>query len=122
MSRALYGGARRRSPYRESVTPVDNDTEQPAEPSGGTAGGSSGEAAAVAKGSALLFTARVIGNAGFLFAVLVLAHALSVPHRGQFAFITTAAQVISRIAGFGITDATTGFSSPPSGASNAPGC
>jgi O-antigen/teichoic acid export membrane protein len=88
---------------------VDDETEQPAEPRGGAAGGSFGEAAAVAKGSALLFTARVIGNAGFLVAVLVLAHALTVSHRGQFAFITTAAQVISRIAGFGITDATTVF-------------
>jgi O-antigen/teichoic acid export membrane protein len=97
------------SPYRESLTPVDDETEQPAGPGGRTGVGSFEEAAAVAKGSALLFTSRVVGNAGFLVAVLVLAHALTVSHRGQFAFLTTAAQVISRIAGFGIWDATTVF-------------
>jgi len=68
-----------------------------------------GEAATVARGSALLFVSRIVGNAGFFVAVLVLTRALSVPHRGEFAFTTTAAQVLARLASLGITEATSVF-------------
>lgn len=64
---------------------------------------------AVLRGSALLFGARIIGNAGFFVAVLVLAHALTVPHRGQFAFITTASQLTATVSSLGVTQATTIF-------------
>ncbi len=68
-----------------------------------------GEAESVAKGSALLLSARIVGNTGFFVAVLILARALSVPHRGEFAFATTAAQVLTRVAGLGVMEATTVF-------------
>jgi O-antigen/teichoic acid export membrane protein len=68
-----------------------------------------GDAATMARGSALLFASRIAGNAGFLIAVLVLTRSLSVSHRGEFAFITTAAQVIARVASLGVADATKVF-------------
>ena len=68
-----------------------------------------GDAATVVRGSALLVTAKVVGNAGFFVAVLVLTRALSTSHRGQFAFITTGAQVIAGIAGMGLARATVVF-------------
>jgi O-antigen/teichoic acid export membrane protein len=63
----------------------------------------------VARGSALLFGARIIGNAGFFLAVLVLARGLSIPHRGQFAFVTTAAQMTAALSSLGVGSATAIF-------------
>jgi O-antigen/teichoic acid export membrane protein len=63
----------------------------------------------VARGSILLFGARIVGNAGFFVAVLVLARGLSIPHRGQFAFITTAAQMTSVLSALGMNSATSVF-------------
>jgi O-antigen/teichoic acid export membrane protein len=65
-----------------------------------------GAGASVAEGSALLSAARVSGNAGFFVAVLVLTRVLSEPHRGQFAFVTTAAQILALVASIGVTQAT----------------
>jgi O-antigen/teichoic acid export membrane protein len=79
------------------------------EPSTPAALNTIGEAVSVVKGSALLFAARIAGNAGFFVAVLLLTRALSVPNRGQFAFITTASQVIARVASLGVTEATVVF-------------
>ena len=69
-----------------------------------------GDAAGVVRGSALLVAAKVIGNAGFFVAVLILTRALSIPDRGEFAFITTAAQLTAGVAGFGLTQALVVFS------------
>jgi O-antigen/teichoic acid export membrane protein len=65
--------------------------------------------ASVSQGSALLVAARIAGNAGFFVAVLVITRALSESGRGQFAFATTAAQVLALLAGVGITQATVVF-------------
>jgi O-antigen/teichoic acid export membrane protein len=66
-------------------------------------------ASAVARGSALLFSSRIVGNAGYFLAVLLLARGLSVPDRGTFAFVAAAALLCGRIAGLGVPDATTVF-------------
>jgi O-antigen/teichoic acid export membrane protein len=64
----------------------------------------------VAGGSALLFWSKVMGNAGYFVAVLMLARALGPTGRGTIAFITVTALVVARIAAFGITEATIVFS------------
>ncbi len=63
----------------------------------------------VAGGSALLFWSKIAGNAGFFVAVLILARALGPTGRGTIAFITVTALVAARLAGLGITEATTVF-------------
>ncbi|HZN21129.1 MAG TPA: hypothetical protein VFB57_01075, partial [Gaiellaceae bacterium] len=63
----------------------------------------------VAGGSALLFWSKIAGNAGFFVAVLMLARALGPTGRGTIAFITVTALVAARLAGLGITEATTVF-------------
>ena len=63
----------------------------------------------VAGGSALLFWSKIAGNAGFFLAVLILARALGPTGRGTIAFITVTALVAARLAGLGITEATTVF-------------
>jgi len=63
----------------------------------------------VARGSALLFWSKVAGNAGFFVAVLILARALGPTGRGTIAFITVTALVAARVAGLGISEATTVF-------------
>ena len=63
----------------------------------------------VASGSALLFWAKVAGNAGFFVAVLLLARDLGPSGRGTIAFITVTALVIARVAGLGVGEATTVF-------------
>jgi hypothetical protein len=63
----------------------------------------------VAGGSALLFWSKIAGNAGFFAAVLILARALGPTGRGTIAFITVTALVAARLAGLGITEATTVF-------------
>jgi O-antigen/teichoic acid export membrane protein len=63
----------------------------------------------VAKGTALLFWAKVAGNAGFFVAVLILARALGPSGRGTIAFITVTALVSGRIAGLGVAEASSVF-------------
>jgi O-antigen/teichoic acid export membrane protein len=63
----------------------------------------------VAGGSALLFWAKVAGNAGFFAAVLMLARGLGPTGRGTIAFITVTALVAARFAGLGIGEATAVF-------------
>lgn len=58
----------------------------------------------VARGSAQIFVARIVGNAGFFVAVLILGRGLEPTSRGVFALITTAAQIVSRTASFGASD------------------
>jgi O-antigen/teichoic acid export membrane protein len=64
----------------------------------------------VAGGSALLFWSKVMGNAGYFVAVLMLARALGPTGRGTIAFITVTALVVARVAAFGVTEATIVFS------------
>jgi O-antigen/teichoic acid export membrane protein len=88
---------------KAGLTPLETDRPEPGDST------FLHDAAGVARGSALLFSSRVIGNAGFFVAVLLLARGLSVSDRGRYAFIATAALVIGRVAGFGVPDATTVF-------------
>jgi O-antigen/teichoic acid export membrane protein len=64
---------------------------------------------AVARGSGQIFAARIVGNAGFFFAVLILGRGLDPAARGVFAFITTAAQILSRTASLGAGEMMTVF-------------
>jgi O-antigen/teichoic acid export membrane protein len=68
-----------------------------------------GDVDPVAGGSALLFWAKVSGNAGFFVAVLILARALGPTGRGTIAFLTVTALVAARLAGLGIQEATAVF-------------
>lgn len=63
----------------------------------------------VAGGSAWLFWAQVVGNAGFFAAVLVLARALPPEGRGAVAFITVTALVAARVSRLGVNEATEVF-------------
>jgi O-antigen/teichoic acid export membrane protein len=63
----------------------------------------------VAGGSALLFWSKVAGNAGFFVAVLILARSLGPTGRGTIAFITVTVLVAARLAGLGMSEATTVF-------------
>jgi O-antigen/teichoic acid export membrane protein len=65
----------------------------------------------VARGSAALFGAQVIGNAGFLVAILILARGLGPAGRGAVAFFVVTAMVTARSAGLGVREATTVFAS-----------
>jgi O-antigen/teichoic acid export membrane protein len=60
----------------------------------------------VVGGSVLLFWAKLVGNAGFLVAVLVLARALGPSGRGTIAFLTVTVLVAARVANLGISEAT----------------
>ena len=60
----------------------------------------------VARGSAFLFMAQVIGNIGFFVAVLLLARGLDPNGRGAIAFMTTAAFICARIYRIGVNEAT----------------
>ena len=64
----------------------------------------------VAGGSALLFWAKIVGNAGYFLAVLMLARGLGPAGRGTVAFITVTALVVAHCAGLGVGEATTVFS------------
>jgi O-antigen/teichoic acid export membrane protein len=79
--------------------------ETPGEPAAAAAD----EGAAVARGSGQIFTARIVGNTGYFFAVLVLGRALDPTERGVFAFITTAAQILAVTASLGARDMMTVF-------------
>lgn len=73
-------------------------------------------ASSIARGSALLFWAKVAGNAGFFVAVLILARALGPSGRGTIAFITVTALVSGRIAGLGVGEASAVFAAQRTGA------
>lgn len=60
----------------------------------------------VARGSALLFAAQVVGNIGFFVAVLELARGLHPAGRGTIAFMTVAAFIAARISRIGVNEAT----------------
>jgi O-antigen/teichoic acid export membrane protein len=60
----------------------------------------------IARGSALLLLAQVLGNAGYFVAVLVLARSLTPAGRGTIAFVTTAVVVVGRVLELGVTQAT----------------
>jgi O-antigen/teichoic acid export membrane protein len=63
----------------------------------------------VATGSAWLFWAQVVGNAGFFAAVLVLARGLEPAGRGAVAFVTVTALISARVTRLGVTEATEVF-------------
>jgi O-antigen/teichoic acid export membrane protein len=64
----------------------------------------------IARGSAPLFWAQVIGNAGLLVAVVPIARELGPTGRGTVAFITVTAIIAATVARLGVTEATTVFS------------
>ena len=63
----------------------------------------------VASGSARLFWAQVVGNAGLFVGLLLIARALGPTGRGTVAFITVASMLVAWIARFGIGEATVVF-------------
>jgi len=63
----------------------------------------------IARGSAPLFWAQVIGNAGLLMAVVPIARELGPTGRGTVAFITVTAIIAATLARLGVTEATTVF-------------
>lgn len=88
-----------------SPTQLDSRPEHE-RPDGGTSAAAHSDAHAIAGGSAYLFAAQVVGNAGFFVAVLVLARALAPAGRGTVAFATVTAMVAARVAGIGVREAT----------------
>ena len=64
---------------------------------------------AAARGSALLFWAQIIGNAGLFVGLLLVTRALGPSGRGTVAFITVTALVTAWIARLGVTEATVVF-------------
>ena len=67
------------------------------------------DAQVLARSSALLFAAQVIGNAGYFAAVLLLARGLGPAGRGAIAFFIVTAMVAARACGLGVREATTVF-------------
>jgi O-antigen/teichoic acid export membrane protein len=65
----------------------------------------------IARGSAPLFWAQVVGNAGLLVAVVPIARELGPTGRGTVAFITVTAIIAATFARLGVTEATTVFCS-----------
>jgi O-antigen/teichoic acid export membrane protein len=63
----------------------------------------------LARGSALLLSSKIAGNAGFFVAVLMLARALGPTGRGTVAFVLVTAMVLGRMVSAGVADATTVF-------------
>jgi O-antigen/teichoic acid export membrane protein len=63
----------------------------------------------VARGSLLLLSARVVGNAGFFVAVVLLARGLGPTGRGTIAFLIVTALVSGNVVGFGMGESTTVF-------------
>ena len=59
--------------------------------------------------SAQLFAAKVVGNAGYFVAVLLLARGLGPAGRGEIAFLIVTSLVLARVAPLGVTEATTIF-------------
>ena len=67
------------------------------------------ERTASARGSALLFWAQIVGNAGLFVGLLLVTRALGPSGRGTVAFITVTALVTAWIARLGVTEATVVF-------------
>jgi O-antigen/teichoic acid export membrane protein len=69
----------------------------------------------VASGSARLFWAQVVGNAGVLVAMLLIARALGPSGRGTIAFITVTSMLLAWFSRLGVTEATVVFAAqrPP---------
>ena len=61
------------------------------------------------RGSALLFWAQIVGNAGLFVGLLLVTRALGPSGRGTVAFITVTALVTAWIARLGVTEATVVF-------------
>ena len=68
-----------------------------------------GSADQVARGSAALFWAQILGNAGLFAALVAITRALGPTGRGTVAFVTVTAIVSATLVRFGITEATTVF-------------
>jgi O-antigen/teichoic acid export membrane protein len=68
-----------------------------------------GETGSLAGNSLRVFSAQVVGNAGYFVSVLLLARALPPEQRGAVAFVTVSALVISTLASVGTTEATKVF-------------
>jgi O-antigen/teichoic acid export membrane protein len=66
--------------------------------------------------SAQLFAAKVVGNAGYFVAVLLLARGLGPAGRGEIAFLIVTSLILARAAPFGIAEATTVFAAQRPGA------
>ena len=67
------------------------------------------EGDSIGRGSAPLFWAQVVGNAGLLVAVVPIARELGPTGRGTVAFITVTAIIAATLARLGVTEATTVF-------------
>jgi O-antigen/teichoic acid export membrane protein len=67
------------------------------------------DATTVATGSARLFWAQVLGNAGLFVGLLLIARALGPSGRGTVAFITVTSILVARIARLGVGEATVVF-------------
>jgi O-antigen/teichoic acid export membrane protein len=65
------------------------------------------DAGSVARGSAPLLWAQVLGNAGLFVAIVPITRGLGPAGRGTLAFITVTAIVCATLARFGVTEATT---------------
>jgi O-antigen/teichoic acid export membrane protein len=63
----------------------------------------------IARNSALLLAASLIGNAGYFVSVLVVARVLGASGRGSMAFLIVTSLVVARIASVGVGEATTVF-------------
>jgi O-antigen/teichoic acid export membrane protein len=72
-------------------------------------GASTASAPTLATGSARLFWAQVVGNAGLFVGLLLIARALGPSGRGTVAFITAASILMARITRLGIGEATVVF-------------
>jgi O-antigen/teichoic acid export membrane protein len=72
--------------------------------------------ATIATGSARLFWAQVLGNAGLFVGLLLIARALGPTGRGTVAFITTASILMARLTRLGIGEATVVFAARRSSA------
>lgn len=66
-------------------------------------------AATVAAGSARLFWAQIVGNAGLFVAMLLIARALGPSGRGTIAFITVTSMLLAWTARLGVSEATVVF-------------
>jgi O-antigen/teichoic acid export membrane protein len=63
----------------------------------------------LARDSASLFAALLVGNAGYFLAVLIVARGLGPEGRGTIAFLVVTSLVLARVARLGVSDATTVF-------------
>lgn len=79
------------------------------QPHGREPGDVAAERGASDRGSALLFWAQIVGNAGLFVGLLLVTRALGPSGRGTVAFITVTALITAWIARLGVTEATVVF-------------